>query len=254
MDFRVIIPVRYQSTRLPGKPLLDIAGKPMIQRVYERALASGAESVVIATDSDEVAEVAKTFGAQVCMTLPDHQSGTERLSEAVEALEYDDDEIIVNVQGDEPLISPDVINKVARDLSEHETVKVASVCQPIKSAEDLKNSSVVKVVLNRRNYAMYFSRSPIPWQLSFKSDKDIDLSQNYIRHVGIYAYRVGVLKDYVNWTESPYEALESLEQLRVLWNGHRIHMCVYEDQLMPGVDTQDDLERVRGILDNDPNA
>jgi 3-deoxy-manno-octulosonate cytidylyltransferase (CMP-KDO synthetase) len=248
MDFRVIIPVRFESARLPGKPLLDIAGKPMIQHVYERAKESGAESVVIATDSDEVAAVAEGFGAKVCMTLPEHQSGTERLSEAVEALEYDDDEIIVNVQGDEPLINPDLISQVARDLSEHETVKVASICQPIKSVEDLMSSHVVKVVLNRRSFAMYFSRSPIPWQLGLKDKGEIDLTENYFSHVGIYAYRVSVLKDYINWTESPYEALESLEQLRVLWNGHKIHMSVSGKKLAHGVDTQDDLDRVREIL------
>jgi 3-deoxy-manno-octulosonate cytidylyltransferase (CMP-KDO synthetase) len=248
MEFRVIIPVRYESSRLPGKPLVDICGKPMIQHVYERAKDSGAESVVIATDSDEVCEVAEGFGAQVCMTLPDHQSGTERLSEAVEALEYDDDEIIVNVQGDEPLINPAVITQVARDLSEHEPVKVASICEPIHNLEDLTNSHIVKVVLNRRSFAMFFSRSPIPWQLGLKDGSEIDLTENYFRHVGLYAYRVSVLKDYVNWTESPYEALESLEQLRVLWNGHKIHMSVSQKQSGPGVDTQDDLEKVRELM------
>lgn len=248
MEFRVIIPVRYESARLPGKPLLDIAGKPMIQHVYERAKASGAESVVIATDSDQIAEAAEGFGAQVCMTLPDHQSGTERLSEAVEALEYDDDEIIVNVQGDEPLIDPNLISQVARDLSEHEPVKVASICEPIRHADDLTNSHIVKVVLNRRGFAMYFSRSPIPWQMSLKDKSAPDVSENYFRHVGLYAYRVSVLKDYVNWTESPYEALESLEQLRVLWNGHKIHMSVTDKELGPGVDTQEDLDKVRELL------
>lgn len=251
MEFRVIIPVRYESARLPGKPLLDIAGKPMIQHVYERAKDSGAESVVIATDSDQIAEVAEKFGAQVCMTLSEHQSGTERLSEAVEALEYEDDEIIVNVQGDEPLIDSSLISQVARDLDEHETVKVASICEPIRSLEDLTNSRIVKVVLNRRGFAMYFSRSPIPWQLSFaNSPKSPELAENYFRHVGLYAYRVGVLKDYVNWPESPYEALESLEQLRVLWNGHKIHMSVTDKKLGPGVDTQEDLDKIRDLLKN----
>lgn len=248
MEFRVIIPVRYESARLPGKPLLDIAGKPMIQHVYERAVESGAESVVIATDSDEIAAVAEGFGAQVCMTLSDHQSGTERLSEAVEALEYEDDEIIVNVQGDEPMIDPNLISQVAADLSEHDTVKVASVCEPIHELADLNNSHIVKVVINRRGFAMYFSRSAIPWQLGLQNSKKADLTENYFRHIGLYAYRVSVLKDYVNWTESPYEALESLEQLRVLWNGHKIHMSVTNKKLGPGVDTQEDLDRVRDLL------
>lgn len=250
MEFRIIIPARMDSARLPGKPLLDIAGKPMIQHVYERSVASGADSVVIATDSDKVAEVAAGFGAEVCMTLPDHQSGTERLSEAVEALEYEDDEIVVNVQGDEPLIPSELINQVAQDLSEHTNVKVASVCEPIHSLDEVTNTNIVKVVLNRRNRAMYFSRSAIPWQLGMKTGGDIDLSNNYFRHVGIYGYRVSVLKDYVNWTESPYEALESLEQLRVLWNGHRMHMCVSETQLAGGVDTPEDLERVRRVFES----
>lgn len=250
MEFRVIIPVRFESTRLPGKPLLDIAGKPMIQHVFERATDSGAESVVIATDNEKVAEVAQGFGAEVCMTLPDHQSGTERLSEAVEALDYDDEEIVVNVQGDEPLISPDTINQVARDLYDHETVKMASLCEPITDLDDLKNPSIVKVVLNRRGYAMYFSRSPIPWQKGLTEPANLDLTENYYRHVGIYGYRVGILKDYVNWTDSPYEALESLEQLRVLWNGYRIHMCVSETKLLPDVNTAEDLEKVRALIKN----
>ncbi len=246
----MIIPVRFDSTRLPGKALLDIAGKPMIQHVYERAKNSGADSVVIATDNDQVAEVAEAFGAHVCMTSPDHQSGTERLSEAVEALEYEDDEIIVNVQGDEPMIWPEVINQVARSLDENEYAKVASVCEPIETLEDLRNPNIVKVVLNRRAYAMYFSRSPIPWQPSLKekSGAKLDLTENYFRHVGIYGYRAGVLRDYVNWTESPYEMLESLEQLRVLWNGHRILMSISEKKHVPGVDTQEDLEKVRELL------
>lgn len=248
MEFRVIIPARMESSRLPGKPLLDIAGKPMIQHVYERSVASGAESVVIATDSDEIARVAEGFGAKVCMTLAEHQSGTERLSEAVEALDYDDDEIIVNVQGDEPLIPSKLITQVAQDLEAHDNVKVASVCEPIHSVEEVYDTNIVKVVLNRRNHAMYFSRAAIPWQLGMKTGNGVDLSNNYFRHVGIYGYRVSVLKDYMNWTESPYEALESLEQLRVLWNGHRMHMCVSTTQLVGGVDTPEDLQRVRDAL------
>ncbi len=248
MEFRVIIPVRYDSRRLPGKSLMDICGKPMIQHVYEHAQNSGADSVVIATDSDKVAKAAEAFDAQVCMTSADHQSGTERLTETVEALEYDDDDIIINVQGDEPLISPDTIRQVARSLDEHENVKVASVCEPIHKLDDLLNSNSVKVVLNRRSFAMYFSRSPIPWQLPLKTNDTEDLTENYFRHIGIYGYRVSVLKDYINWTESPYEALESLEQLRVLWNGYRIFMSVIEKNNSIGVDTVEDLEKVREII------
>lgn len=248
MDFRVIIPARYESTRLKGKALLDIAGKPMIQHVYERARESGAESVVIATDSEAIAEVAKGFGAEVCMTLPTHQSGTERLAEAVEALEYDDDDIIINVQGDEPLIPPEVINQLARDLGENDSIKIASMCEPIEALEDLMNPNIVKVVFNRRHYAMYFSRSAIPWQASLKSGDEFEPNDNYFRHVGIYGYRVDVLKDYVNWVESPYEIIESLEQLRALWNGYRIHMCISSIKLPPDVNSQEDLEKVRKLL------
>ena len=248
MEFRVIIPVRLDSVRLPNKPLLDIAGKPMVQHVWERAKESGAESVVIATDSDKIAKAAEGFGAQVCMTAPEHQSGTERLAEAVEALEYDDDEIIVNVQGDEPMISPYIINQVAQDMHEHETVKVSTMCELITDEADLLNTNIVKVVMNRRNFAMYFSRSPLPWQTGLKDGSPIALEDNYYRHVGIYAYRVSVLKDYCNWPESPFEALESLEQLRVLWNSFRIHMCISKEKLAPGVDTPEDLEKVRELL------
>lgn len=248
MDFRVIIPVRLDSTRLPGKPLLDIHGKPMVQHVYERAMDSGAESVVIATDSDEVAEVAESFGAPVCLTASDHQSGTERIAEAIDALEYDDDEIIVNVQGDEPMIRPDIINKVAADIAEHDAIKVSSLCEPIHNIEDLNDTNIVKVLLNRRHFAMYFSRAPIPWQLGFKTGDAVDLSQCYYRHVGLYAYRVSVLRDYIDWPESPFEALESLEQLRVLWNGFRIHMTIVEGKLPPGVDTPEDLEKARELM------
>lgn len=248
MEFRVIIPVRYHSTRLPNKALLDIHGKPMIQHVYERAAESGAESVVIATDSEEVMAAAEAFGAPVCMTSEDHQSGTERLSEAVEALDYDDDEIIVNVQGDEPMMPSALIKQVAMAMAEHDNVKVASVCKPLKSLEELQDPDHVKVVLNRRNHAMYFSRSMVPWQSAMKGEGEFDLSENYFGHVGIYAYRVSVLRDYMNWTESPYEALESLEQLRVLWNGHRIHMSVTDIDMPAGVDTQEDLERVREAM------
>lgn len=156
MEFRVIIPARFSSTRLPGKMLVDIAGKPMVQHVYERAVNSGAESVVIATDDERVAKAAEKFGAPVCMTASDHQSGTERLSEAVTALEYDPDEIVVCVQGDEPLLSAEYIRMVAEDLAEHDNVKITSLCDPIDEYEELMDPNVVKVVLNHRNYAMFF--------------------------------------------------------------------------------------------------
>lgn len=248
VDFRIIIPARYDSTRLPGKVLLDIAGKPMLQHVYERSLDSGAESVVIATDDHRVSDVAEKFGAKVCLTSSDHQSGTERIAEAVEALEYDEDEIIVGVQADEPLIPPQAIREVAGNLAEHDNVKVATLCEPIVDVDNLFNPNSVKVILNRRGYAMYFTRSPVPWQQNFDDKAKVDLGSGYYRHVGIYAYRVGFLQHYIEWTDCPLEALERLEQLRILWNGGRIHVGISKHKLPPGVDTEEDLAAIRAQL------
>lgn len=249
MEFHVIIPARYESKRLPKKLLLDIAGKPMLQHVYENSVASGAESVVIATDDERISEVAEKFGAKVCMTSSDHQSGTERLSEAVDAMDYDEDEIVVCVQGDEPLLPADMIRMLAQDLDTHDNVKVTSICEPIKNPDELFDPNAVKVVLNRRNYAMYFSRAPIPWEInSFENRNNIQMTGNHFRHVGIYAYRVDFLKDYMEWSTSPLESLESLEQLRILWNGGRIHMTISKKEIPQGVDTKEDLERVRALL------
>ena len=249
MEFHVIIPARYGSSRLPGKLLLDLAGKPMLEHVYLKAVDSGAESVVIATDSEEIEQVAKNFGATVCMTSADHQSGTERLSEVVEVLEYESDEIIVCVQGDEPLIVPDIIYQVAEDLDEFDNVKVASLYQPIKDVDLLFDPNIVKVVLNRRNHAIYFSRAPIPWGRESFSDKEsIELNGSYNAHIGLYAYRVSFLRDYMGWSSCQIEDLELLEQLRILWNGGRIHMSQAKSYCPAGVDTQEDLVRVQKLL------
>lgn len=250
MDFRVIIPVRYESVRLPGKPLLDIAGKPMIQHVYERAVQSGAESVVIATDNKQIREVAEDFGALVCMTSPEHRSGTERLSEAVVALGCDDEDVIVNVQGDEPLIPPTAIRQVAQNLLYHDNIKVATLCEPITCPEDLFDPHVVKVVVNRRGYALYFSRAPIPWDRAHfpLQKKHQTLNGEYLRHVGLYAYRAGFLHEYLELESCPLETLESLEQLRVLWHGGRIHVAVAKEKIPAGVDTEEDLTRVRAAF------
>lgn len=246
MEFHVVIPVRYDSTRLPGKALADIAGKPMIQHVHERALDSGAEEVVIATDDKRIAKVAESFGAHVCMTSSDHRTGTERLAEAVVALGLEDDEIVVCLQGDEPLIPSDVIRQVAEDLDEHDNVKVSTICAPIKGVNELFDPNVTKVVLNRRNYAMYFSRSPIPYgRDTFSDHANIKLNGSHFRHVGLYAYRVGFVQEYLEWGPCPAEELEALEQLRILWQGGRIHMVVTKANLPLGVDTEEDLVRVR---------
>lgn len=250
MEFRVVIPVRYDSTRLPGKALLDIAGKPMIQHVYERAVASKAESVVIATDDQRIRKVAEGFGATVCMTSPEHKSGSERLAEAVVALGYSDDDVVVNVQGDEPMIPPGIISQVANDLLDHDNIKVATLCEPIKSVEDIFNPHIVKVAMNRRGYALYFSRAPIPWvrdQFPLKPDQSFEITEHF-RHIGTYAYRVGFLQEYVSWETCPLEQMESLEQLRVLWNGGRIHVSIAKEKAPIGVDTEEDLEKVRKLL------
>ncbi|OGT43083.1 MAG: 3-deoxy-manno-octulosonate cytidylyltransferase [Gammaproteobacteria bacterium RIFCSPHIGHO2_12_FULL_40_19] len=250
MDFHVIIPARLDSTRLPGKVLLDIAGKPMIQHVYERAKESGASHVVIATDNDKIAQVAEDLGAHVCMTASTHQSGTERLSEAVANLGFEEDEIIVGLQADTPFMPPKLILQLAENLNEQSHVKVATLATKLKKADDLFNPNVVKVILNHRNYAMFFSRAPIPWErdrfATLKPDEmeKLKLADCYYRHIGIYAYRAGFLETYMNWPPSLMERLESLEQLRILWNGFKIHVGITDIAVPAGVDTQADLDRV----------
>jgi 3-deoxy-manno-octulosonate cytidylyltransferase (CMP-KDO synthetase) len=248
MEFRVIIPARYESSRLPGKMLADIAGKPMIQHVYERALASGAESVVIATDDDRIREAAESFGAPVCMTSPDHISGTDRIAEAVVTLDYLEEEIIVNVQGDEPLIPPEVIRQVAEDLNRFENARVATLYEPIKTIEELFDTNKVKVVLNKRGYALYFSRAPIAWAreaLTIPPAKNQALKTSHFRHIGLYAFRAGFLQEYTQWEISPLEEMEKLEQLRVLWNGGRVHLTEAQKTVPGDVNTEEDLEIVR---------
>ncbi|OGT33022.1 MAG: 3-deoxy-manno-octulosonate cytidylyltransferase [Gammaproteobacteria bacterium RIFCSPHIGHO2_02_FULL_39_13] len=251
MNFNVIIPARLHSTRLPEKVLLDIAGKPMIQHVYECAKESGADRVVIATDHEKIAQVAEEFGAPVCMTASTHQSGTERIAEAVVSLGFEEDEIIVGLQADEPCMPPQLVSQLAHNLAEHDHVRVATLSAKLKTAEELFNPNVVKVILNYRNYALYFSRAPMPWDREQFSDmKSIDihavkLVDAYFRHIGLYAYRAGFLETYSNWSPSLNEKLESLEQLRILWNGYKIHVGVTDRAVPAGVDTQADLERVR---------
>lgn len=249
MGFRVIIPVRYESTRLQGKALADIGGKPMVQRTYEQAIQSGADSVVIATDNDKIKEVAQGFGAQVCMTSPEHTSGTDRLAEAANVLGYEDDEVVVNVQGDEPLIPPVVIHQVANNLIKHESVPVATLCEKISSPKVLVSPANVKVVMNKRNFALYFSRAPIAWEKgNFPIDENGEMQGDHFRHIGIYAYRVGFLQKYLSWDPCPIEQMESLEQLRVLWQGSRIHVDIAKENIPLSVDTQEDLDQVRKLV------
>ncbi len=250
MKFTVVIPARYASTRLPGKALVDIAGKPMIQWVHEKAMRSGAEKVIIATDDEKIATVARGFGAEVCMTGSHHQSGTERLAEVVEKYALTDDEIIVNVQGDEPLIPPRIIRQVAENLAKNK-VKIATLAQYIDSADDIFNPNVVKVVTDKNGYALYFSRAPIPWDRVHFQKTPPEIHQDLKRHIGLYAYRAGFIKTYIHWAPSPMEQIELLEQLRVLWHGEKMHVEVALEAPGPGVDTFDDLVALRKCLEED---
>lgn len=247
MGFSVIIPARYASTRFPGKPLADIAGKPMVQHVYERACLSEAERVIVATDDDRIADVARSFGAEVCMTKADHPSGTDRLQEVVHTLGFYADDIVVNVQGDEPLIPPRVINQVAHNLKAEPEAGIATLSEPIEDLVSLMNPNVVKVVTDSRGMAMYFSRAPIPWPRDeFAKNPDVMPSGCcWQRHIGIYAYRVKMLNEFVRWSPAPIEETECLEQLRAMWNGARIHVEIADELPPAGVDTLEDLERLR---------
>ena len=247
MSFIAIIPARYGSSRLPGKPLADINGKPMVVHVMERALESGAKRVIVATDHPDVVKAVEAAGGEVCLTRPDHQSGTERLAEVIELCQFADDEIIVNVQGDEPLIPPVIVRQVAENLANSEA-GMATLAVPIESAEEAFNPNAVKVVRDARGYAMYFSRAAIPWERErFAVSKDT-IGDTFLRHIGIYAYRAGFIRQYVKWEPSKLEHIELLEQLRVLWYGEKIHVDVAKAIPSVGVDTPEDLERVRAIL------
>ncbi|MEH6648988.1 MAG: 3-deoxy-manno-octulosonate cytidylyltransferase [Motiliproteus sp.] len=250
MAFSVIIPARFASTRLPGKPLLDIAGKPMIQRVYEQACLSEATQVVIATDDQRIAEVAASFGAEVCITSADHPSGTDRLQEVVKQQGFYADDIVVNVQGDEPMIPPRIINQVAHNLAAEPQASIATLSEPIDDVDTLLNPNVVKVVADRTGRALYFSRAPIPWPRDefAKHPGQMPKSGNYQRHIGIYAYRVKLLNDFVEWPSCQLEQVECLEQLRAMWNGAHIHVAQADEPLPGGVDTQQDLDHMRQLL------
>ncbi len=247
MSFTVIIPARYQSTRLPGKPLADIAGKPMIEWVYQQAMNSGADNVIIATDDSRVEAVALGFGAQVCMTSPSHESGTERLAEVIDKMSIPESHIIVNVQGDEPLIPPEIIRQVADNLADSEA-PMATLSVDITDEEEAFNPNAVKVITDEKGYALYFSRATIPWDRDAFAQKIPQLAQPLQRHIGIYAYRAGFVNTYINWQPSVLEKIECLEQLRVLWYGEKIHVAVAKIAPPAGVDTPEDLEVVRRIL------
>lgn len=249
MKFKVVIPARYASSRLPAKPLLDIGGKPMVVRVAEQASASGAEEVVIATDHIDIFNTVKQSGFKAVMTREDHVSGTDRIAEVAAHLKWADDALVVNVQGDEPLIDPKLIQQVATDLNLHPQASIATACHAIRDKETMLNSNVVKVVMDLHGYALYFSRAPIPYHRdAFAQSQGLPEGMLVYRHVGIYAYRASFLHDYANLTPAPIEQYEALEQLRAMWHGFKISVSVVNEAPATGVDTHDDLELVRKII------
>ena len=248
-EFYVVIPARYGSTRLPGKPLLNIAGKPMVVWVAERAMQSGAKQVVVATDDERIYEAVTEHGYQAVMTKADHVSGTDRIAEVAEAQNWHDDAIVVNVQGDEPLIEPALIIDVASKLAVSQSAVMATACHSIQSKVDFLNPNIVKVVLDANGYALYFSRAPIPYPRdAFAAGLDLPLDIPAYRHVGIYAYRTSFLKQYASIKSVAIEQVESLEQLRVLHQGFKIAVSICKNSPASGVDTEDDLAYVRSLM------
>ena len=249
MSFKIIIPARYASTRLPGKPLLDIAGKPMIQHVYERAIESEATQVIIATDDERIQQAAKSFGAQVCMTQANHPSGTDRLAEVAALYQFTDDDIIVNVQGDEPCLPAQLINQVAADLAQHPQADIATLYSQITQEKQVFDPNVVKVVMDAEGYALYFSRAPIPWMRDhFDQQSTLPPELPHYRHIGLYGYRVSFLTHYAELSPCTLEQEESLEQLRALFHGKKIHLTKAGINPGHGVDTAEDLAEARMLL------
>ena len=250
MNFKVVIPARFASTRLPGKPLLDIAGRPMVAHVAERALESGAEEVWVATDHQGIADAVRAHGYRVCMTSPDHPSGTDRIAEVAGMRNWGDDTVIVNVQGDEPLIEPSLIRDVAHHLHGHPQAAIATACHAIHDRADHFNPNIVKVVVDREACALYFSRAPIPYARDVFASPSGGFPEDLpaYRHIGIYAYRTSFLKIYHRLQPAAIEQFEALEQLRALWHGYRISVAVVEQAPAAGVDTEEDLQRVRRLV------
>ena len=251
MRFHVLIPARLASTRLPNKPLADIGGLPMVVQVARRAAQSGAAQVVVATDSEPVAQACAEHGVQALMTRADHPSGSDRLAEACEQLGLDGDELVVNVQGDEPMIDPALIRACALTLAQQPDCAVATVAHAIDSVEEFRNPNVVKLVCDAAGRALYFSRAPIPWWRD-APEHGAPQPGSALRHVGLYAYRAGFLRRFPRLAASPLEQIESLEQLRVLWHGERIAVHLSPTRPGPGVDTAEDLEKVRALMGASP--
>ncbi|MBL1140992.1 MAG: 3-deoxy-manno-octulosonate cytidylyltransferase [Proteobacteria bacterium] len=239
VPFNIVIPARYASTRLPGKSLLKIRDKPLIQHVFETASNTQAKNIVIATDNDEIENVAKSFGANVVMTSENHQSGTDRIAEVVKILQLNEDEIVVNLQGDEYGLPASLVEQVASNLFDNPDKQLATLCEAITSMEDYTNPNVVKVVFDKNNTALYFSRSPVP------ADRSGGLPEQAFRHIGLYAYRAGYLQEFTELPACELENIEALEQLRVLYNGGKIHVAVAVAEAGLGIDTAEDLAMAR---------
>ena len=240
----LVIPARYNSSRLPGKPVLDIAGKPMIQRVHECAVAAGFRDIIVATDDERINEACQLFGADVCMTSPLHETGSDRLAEVVTIRQLADEDIVVNLQGDEPLTPAVNLHQVAYNLESHPEAMIATLCTSIMDQAEYEDTNIVKVVTDNNGMAMYFSRASIPYQ----RDSDMLASEFAKRHIGIYAYRAGYLRNFVKMESCQLEQLEKLEQLRAMWYGTRIHVAEAQEIPGPGVDTPEDLETLNKLF------
>ena len=250
MKFVVVIPARYASSRFPGKPLVDVAGKPMVVRVAERARKSGAAEVLVATDHAGIAAAVEAAGYDAVMTRRDHASGTDRIAEVARRRAFSPRTIVVNVQGDEPLIDPALIRRVAENLANHREAQIATACHPIRDAADLANPNVVKVALDRAGYALYFSRAPIPYARDAfaRGMRAMPRGLPAYRHLGIYAYRASFLREFSRLKAVAIERFEALEQLRALAHGYRISVAVTRAASAPGIDTPEDLQRVQALL------
>jgi 3-deoxy-manno-octulosonate cytidylyltransferase (CMP-KDO synthetase) len=246
--YRIVIPARYGSQRLPGKPLLPVAGQPLIWHVYQAARRSAAHEIVIATDDPRIADAARGFGAQVCLTRAEHPSGTDRIAEVAAQCGWADEDLVVNLQGDEPDMPAALLDQVAQELANHPDAAMATLAVPITQTAEHTDPAVVKVVTNQAGLALYFSRAPLPWQ----RDTTDATTPARLRHLGIYAYRVSFLHRYTTWPSSPLEQAESLEQLRALWQGEQIRVGIANQAPPPGIDTADDYAQLLNRTGNTP--
>ncbi len=253
ISFKIVIPARYGATRLPGKPVRLLAGKPMIAHVCARALETG-QPVYVATDDERVREAVADLPVEVVMTQSHHTCGTERVAEVASLLNWNRGDVVVNLQGDEPLMDPGLIEQVARALLESRDAHIATLATPITQREEMFNPGLVKTVVDHWGHALYFSRAAIPWHRDSFTDPDAPLPENlpFLRHIGLYAYMAGFLKTYADWPVSTLETVESLEQLRILWQGELIAVRVVDKAPPAGVDTEADLQRVEALMGTAP--